>query len=144
MTAQIFLTAMILPLAAFAASNTAICGSGTLIDVQVDTQIIQRGWTEHSEEKVKKNGKTEYRSHSTPNTAEKTTYTVTVQLDDVLYTAQSEGMIFGLGFKPTEFVINDPVQGCVRGKTLALARPDGKEYHAGHDAPEGYASTTSV
>ena len=34
------------------------------------------------------------------------------------------------GFKPTTFVVNDPIQACIRSNTLALARPDGKEYKA--------------
>jgi hypothetical protein len=50
-------------------------------------------------------------------------------LDDLTYTAQSEH-IFGFGFKPTSLVINDPIGACVRGSTLALERPDGKEYRA--------------
>ena len=64
-----------------------------------------------------------------PTLQKRTTYTVTIVLDDLTYTAQSE-LIFGFGFKPTSLVINDPIGVCVRGSTLALERPNGKEYRA--------------
>ena len=54
---------------------------------------------------------------------------MTIVLDDLTYTAQSE-QILGFGFKPTSLVVNDPIGACVRGSTLALERPDGKEYRA--------------
>ena len=71
----------------------------------------------------------EYESYSAPNLQKQTTYTVTIVLDDLTYIAQSE-LIFGFGFKPTSLVVNDPIGACVRGSTLALERPDHKEYRA--------------
>jgi hypothetical protein len=128
-TYLLYLATMLLPLAAIAAPNAASCSTGKLLDVQVDTEMIQVGTTERGEDRQRKNGKREYNTYSTSITQEKTTYTVTVEIDDMVYTAQSQG-IFGFGFKPTAFVIKDPIQGCVQGNTLALRRPDGKQYKA--------------
>ena len=130
MAASIYFATMLLPpVVAIAAPKNGVCGVGTLIDVQAHVDVIQTGTIEHGRETVKKNGKKEYNSYSTSNLQKQTTYTVTIALDDLNYTAQSE-QIFGFGFKPTSLVINDPIGACVRGNTLALERPDGKEYRA--------------
>jgi len=109
-------------------AQTPACNSGRLLDVQVSTRLIDGGTTERVEEKMKKSGR-EYHSYSMPLTQEQTVYTVTVELSDLVYTAQSQP-VFGMGFKPTAFIVNDPIRGCIRGNTLALIRPDGKEYKA--------------
>jgi hypothetical protein len=127
MAALIYLAAMLLSTKAIAAPGNGVCSTGTLIDVQVHVEVIEAGTMEHGQESVKKNGKKEYSSYSTSNLQKQTTYTVTVGLDDLIYTAESKE-IFGFGFKPTSLVVNDPVRACVRGNTLALERPDGKEY----------------
>ncbi len=112
-----------------AAPKDGACGIGTLIDVQSHVEVIQDGTIEHSRETVRKNGRREYDSYSLPNVRKLTTYTVTIMLGELTYTAQSEPRI-GFGFKPTSLVINDPIGACVRGSTLVLERPDGKEYRA--------------
>jgi hypothetical protein len=127
MTASLFLATALLPMAAIGAPASGVCSTGAFLDVQVSDTMIQIGTTEHAQQSVKKNGKKEYNSYSTTNLQKQTIYTVTVRLDDVVYTAQAES-IFGFGFKPTLFIVNDSIKGCVRGNTLALARPDGKEY----------------
>jgi hypothetical protein len=41
----------------------------------------------------------------------------------------------------------DDFRGLRRDRIVAhheIRRPDGKDYHAGHDAPEGYASTATA
>jgi hypothetical protein len=129
MAAPIYLATMLLPVGAIGAPGNGVCGTGTLIDVQVHVEMIQAGTMEHGQERAKKNGKKEYDSYSTNYLRKQITYTVTARFDDMVYTAQSES-IFGFGFKPTSFVVNDPIQGCVRDNTIALARPDGKEYKA--------------
>jgi hypothetical protein len=129
MAASIYFATMLLPVVAIAAPKDGLCGIGTLIDVQAHVEVIQAGTIEHGRETVKKNGRKEYDSYSTSNLQKQTTYTVTIVLDDLTYTAQSE-LIFGFGFKPTSLVVNDPIGVCVRGSTLALERPDGKEYRA--------------
>ena len=127
MAASIYFATMVLPVAAIAAPKDGVCGVGTLIDVQTNVEVIQGGTIEHGRETVKKNGRREYDSYSAPNMQKQTTYTVMIVVDDLTYTAQSE-LIFGFGFKPTSLVVNDPIGVCVRGSTLALERPDGKEY----------------
>ena len=129
MAAPIYLATMLLPVVAIAAPKSGVCGTGTLVDVQAHVEVIQVGTFEQSRETVKKNGRRGYDSYSTPNLQKQTTYTVTIVLDDLTYTAQSE-QILGFGFKPTSLVVNDPIGACVRGSTLALERPDGKEYRA--------------
>ena len=124
-----FATMLFLPVVSIAAPKNGVCGTGTLLDVQAHVEVIQAGTIEHGQETVKKNGKKEYNSYSTSNLQKQTTYTVTIALDDLNYTAQSE-LILGFGFKPTSLVINDPINACIRGNTLALERPDGKEYRA--------------
>src|SRR5262249_26897709 len=124
-TATLYLATVLLPMAAFGDPNAGHCAAGTLLDVQVATEMIPIGTAENAEQREKKNGRREYHSYSTTITQEQKTYTVTVQLDDLVYTAQAVG-ILGFGFKPTAFVVNDPVRACVRGNVLALARPDGK------------------
>ena len=129
MAAPIYFATMLLPVVTIAAPRNGACGIGTLIDVQAHVEVIQAGTIEHGRETVKKNGRREYDSYSVPNRQKQTTYTVTIVLDDLTYTAQSE-LIFGFGFKPTSLVVNDPIGVCVRGSTLALERSDGKEYRA--------------
>ena len=128
-TASIYFATMLLPVVAIAAPKDGVCGIGTLLDVQAHVEVIQAGTIEHGRETVKKNGRREYDSYSAPNLQKQTTYTVTIGLDDLTYIAQSE-LIFGFGFKPTSLVVNDSIGVCVRGSTLALERPDGKEYRA--------------
>ena len=129
MAASIYFATMLLPVVAIAAPKDGVCGIGTLIDVQAHVEVIQAGTIEHGREIVKNNGRREYNSYSAPNLQKQTSYTVTIVLDDLTYTAQSE-LIFGFGFKPTSLVVNDPIGVCVRGSTLAIVRPDGKEYRA--------------
>jgi hypothetical protein len=129
MAAPIYFATMLLPVGAIAAPKNGVCGTGTLIDVQAHVEVIQTGTIEHGREIVKKNGRKEYDSYSTSSLQKQTTYTVTIVLDDLTYTAQSQ-QILSFGFKPTSLVVNDPIGACVRGSTLALERPDGKEYRA--------------
>ncbi|MCU1233693.1 MAG: hypothetical protein JWP63_1660 [Candidatus Solibacter sp.] len=128
-TASIYFATMLLPVVAIAAPKDGVCGIGRLIDVQTHVEVIQAGTIEHGRETIKKNGRKEYDSYSTSNLQKQTIYTVTIVLDDLTYTAQSE-QILGFGFKPTSLIVNDPIGACVRGSTLALDRPDGKEYRA--------------
>ena len=113
---------------AIAVGQSGNCNTGKFLDVQINTRLIDAGSAEHGEERARKSGR-EYNGYSTPLTQQQTIYTVTVQFDDMIYTAQSQS-IFGLGFKPTTFIVNDPIHGCVRGNTLALTRQDGKEFKA--------------
>jgi hypothetical protein len=124
----IFLAATLASASAIAAAQAGECNTGRLRDVQVNTGLIDAGTAEHGEERTRKSGR-EYYGYSTPLTQQQTIYTVTVQFDDMIYTAQSQS-IFGFGFKPTSFIVNDPIHGCVRGNTLALTRQDGKEFKA--------------
>jgi len=125
----LYLASMLLPIAALGAPEKGLCTTGTLLDVQMNTGIIQAGTSEHGQQRIKKNGRKEYDSYSTNYQRKQITYTVTVRLDDLVYTAES-ATIFGFGFKPTSFVVNDPIRACLQGNTLALSRPDGKEYKA--------------
>ena len=122
------LAAVMGSLSAAGLAQTASCNGGKLLDVQISKRVIDAGTTERVEERSKKNGK-DYHGYSMPVTQEQTIYTVTVQLSDLLYTAQSQS-VFGWGFKPTAFIVNDPIHGCIQGNTLVLTRPDGKEYKA--------------
>lgn len=116
----------VLPSLAFSASNARNCRTGKLLDVQESKTMVPTNSVQRVEKKDKKNGKTEYNSYSTPGMEERTTYTVTVAFDDMTYTGQSN--YIGFGFKPTVFIVNDPVQACVEGKKLVIIRPDGKDY----------------
>jgi len=124
----IYLAAALIAASPMAIAQSGSCTTGRVLDVQVNTRLIDAGTVERGEEKAKKNGR-QYNGYSTPINQEQTIYTVTVRFGDMIYTAQSQS-IFGFGFKPTSFVVNDPIQGCVRGNTLALARQDGKEFKA--------------
>jgi hypothetical protein len=110
------------------AEGNRTCRTGKLVNVQESKTLVPTGTTQHVEEKDKKKGKKEYNSYSTSGVDERTTYTVSVALDDMTYTGQSNYL--GFGFRPTSFVVNDPVQACVDGKKLILIRPDGKEYRS--------------
>lgn len=117
---------VVLSSSAFCANSVRNCRTAKLLDVQQSKSMVPTNSTQHVEEKDKKNGKKEYNSYSTPDTEERTTYTVTVAFDDMTYTGQSN--YIGFGFKPTVLVVNDPVQACVDGKKLVIIRPDGKDY----------------
>jgi hypothetical protein len=124
LTKAFYLAATLVSASAVGAAQTGTCNTGRLVDVQVNTRVIDGGTAEHG----RRNGR-EYEGYSTPLTQQQTIYTVTVQFEDMVYTAQSQS-VFGLGFKPTAFIVNDPIHGCVRGNTLALTRQDGKEFKA--------------
>jgi hypothetical protein len=111
---------------AFCVNDARNCRDGKLLDVQQSKVMVPTTSTEHVEKKNKKNGKTEYDTFSTPGMEERTTFTVTVALGDMTYTGESN--YIGFGFKPTVFVVNDPVRACVDSKKLVLIRPDGKDY----------------
>jgi hypothetical protein len=110
------------------AASDRTCRTAKFVNVQESKTLVPSATTQHVEEKDKKNGKKEYNSYSTPGVEERTTYTVSVALDDMIYTGQSNYM--GFGFRPTSFVVNDPVQACIDGKKLVIMRPDGKEYRS--------------
>jgi hypothetical protein len=111
---------------AFCVNEARNCRTGKLLDVQQSKSMVPTTSTEHVEKKNKKNGKTEYDTFSTPGMEERTTFTVTVALGDMTYTGESN--YIGFGFKPTVFIVNDPVRACVDGKKLVIIRPDGKDY----------------
>jgi hypothetical protein len=129
MSVSFFLATLLFTKAAAGAPNNGQCCTETLLDVQVNVEMIQTGTTEHGRESVKKNGHKVYDGYSTNNLYRQTIYTVTVQLGDVVYTAQSESFL-GFGFRPTSFIIHDPITACVHGNALSLERPDGKQYKA--------------
>jgi hypothetical protein len=129
LTVIFFLAIALAPIALTSAQPVGSCSAGKLLDVQMETILVNAGTAEQSDAKTKRGGHITYSTYLVPLTQQRTIYTVTVRLDDIVYTAQSES-VFGLGFKPTSFVINDPIQGCLRGTTLALTCLDGKEYKA--------------
>lgn len=81
------------------------------------------------ERRLRKPGEREAQVCTTPGERLRKTYRVTVLLNDLVYTRESPGDEFW-HFNPTRFVLNDPIEACVREDRLMLKRPDGKEYRS--------------
>ena len=143
-------TVLLLSTGLVSAENRA-CHTGILLDVQVSRENVHLGGqTTTIEEHTKKNGDKEYSGYTSSNDTTTTIYTVTVKSGGMIYTARSGAWLFG--FKPTSFVVNDPVEVCIESKKLILMRPDGKEYKSTivraerettSPLPDGKVQTTS-
>jgi hypothetical protein len=116
--------------AAPAQSAATHCGMATLRDVEVLVQTISQGTvTSVRERRSRKPGEREAQVYTTPGERQSKKYLVTVLLNDLVYTGESPGDEFW-HFNPTRFVINDPIDACVREDRLILKRPDGKDYRS--------------
>jgi hypothetical protein len=111
---------LLAPASAFAAKAQPSCSTGTLLDVQMNTEQV--GTTSVGSTRGARNPMTVW----SPTTRKHTSYQVTVALDGMIYTGEANGDLFN--YKPTNMVVHDPVQACVDGKKLILTRPDGKQY----------------
>jgi len=115
------------PLAA-GAQQTHTCGTGTLRNTEAITETFATPTQSRVTTKRDKDGERKVLIDSTPREARKKKYVVEVQLEDVVYTAESAGNFWN--YDPTRLVINDPVGVCVVDKQIILKRPDGKDYKA--------------
>lgn len=116
--------------AAPAQSAATHCGMATLRDVEVLVQTVSQGTvTSVRERRLRKPGEREVQVYTTPGERQSKKYLVTVLLNDLVYTGESPGDEFW-HFNPTRFVINDPIEACVREDRLILKRPDGKDYRS--------------
>lgn len=116
--------------AAPAHSAATHCGMATLRDVEVLVQTVSQGTvTSVRERRPRKPGEREAQAYTTPGERQSKKYLVTVLLNDLVYIGESPGDEFW-HFNPTRFVINDPIDACVREDRLILKRPDGKEYRS--------------
>ena len=104
------------------------CGTGTLRDVDAVIQTFPAERHTHVVTKTNKRGQREMDVDTSSGERHEKTYTVTVQLEDMSYTAQSSGNFWN--FDPTRLVINDPIGLCVDRNQIVLRRPDGKDYKA--------------
>ena len=104
------------------------CGTGTLRDVDAVVEIFPVEKHTHVVTKINKRGQREVDVNTSSGERHERTYTVTVQLEDMSYTAQSSGNFWN--FDPTRLVINDPIGLCVDRNQIILRRPDGKDYKA--------------
>ena len=105
------------------------CHVGTLLAMDSRTELVPVTSSTHVEEKVKKD-KTVYTGTTTPDEQKKTIYTIRVALDGFVYTADSSPVFGVFSYKPTDLVVGDPVEACVKDKDLVVTRPDGKDFKA--------------
>jgi hypothetical protein len=108
-----------------AAQTTYVCGMGTVLDVQfvaghVISVIVRTKRPEYGGP-----GLFEIMTQDKPDP----TYFVTVNLRDVLYTAQSSATA-AWNLDPTQFRADQAVSVCVNDTTMILDRLDGKDYRA--------------
>ena len=96
------------------------------VDAVIETFPAERHT--HVVTKTNKRGQREVDVDTSSGERHEKTYTVTVQLEDMSYTAQSSGNFWN--FDPTRLVINDPIGLCVDRNQIILRRPDGKDYKA--------------
>ena len=89
--------------------------------IPVETVIITKT-------KRNKRGHREERTYVSPGSRESKSYLVTIQLDDMRYTAESSGNFWD--FNPTRLVVNDQIGVCIDKNKLVVKRPDGKNYKA--------------
>jgi hypothetical protein len=104
------------------------CGTGTLRDVDAVIETVPVEKHTHVVTKTNKRGEREVHAETSSGERHEKTYTVTVQLEDMIYTAQSSGNFWN--FDPTRLVINDPIGLCADRSQIILRRPDGKDYKA--------------
>jgi hypothetical protein len=104
------------------------CGTGTLRDVDAVIETFPAERHTRVVTKINKRGERETHADTSSGERHEKMYTVTVQLEDMSYTAQSSGNFWN--FDPTRLVINDPIGLCVDRNQIILRRPDGKDYKA--------------
>lgn len=112
-----------------ASAQAATCGTATLDDVQVITELVPTPTVTTARMRPENRGVHEWFGYTTPNRRLSKRYLVTVRLNDVVYTGESSGDGFW-NFNPTTLVINDSFHACASKDRLRLTRPDGKEYSA--------------
>jgi len=122
------LGAVLLSASLAGAAVPGTCGSGKLRDVEVVTETFPPQSHTRVVTKINKRGEREASADTSLFERHETTYVVTVELEDMRYTAQSAGNFWN--FNPTRLVINDPIGICVEGNRIILRRPDGKDYKA--------------
>jgi len=110
------------------AETPSTCGTGTLRDVDVVIETVPAETHTHVVTRTNKRGEKEIYADTSSGERHEKTYTVTVALEDMSYTAQSSGDFWN--FDPTRLVINDPIGVCVDRNHVILRRPDGKNYKA--------------
>lgn len=113
-----------------AAAQASVCGTATLLDVEVVMSRIPQPTITFVQTRRKGHGKSGDRAvqvYTTPSERQNKTYVVTVRLNDFTYVAQSPGSDFW-NFNPTRLVVNDAIDACVSNGHLRLRRPDGKDY----------------
>jgi len=102
------------------------CRSGTLLDLKTRIQTLPAMTNQHYEEK-EKNGKKVTDGYTYSPDRNQTIYVLTVELDDMTYTAETPQNLF-FGYNPTDLVVNDPIGVCIDKNKLILIRPNSKEY----------------
>jgi hypothetical protein len=109
------------------AANKRECSSAVLKDLQKNTQSVGTVSVGTAKERTKSNGNREWTVINPPATRQHTTYELTVEFPDRTYVGEADGDWF-FTYKPTQLVVNDPVEACIEGKKLIVKRPDGKDY----------------
>ena len=108
------------------AAGARTCGTGKLLDVETSTETIGTPQVGRAQERRKPNGDREWITVSPSATRQKTIYRVTVALGEMIYTAESNGDLWG--YNPAKLVVNDPIDVCAEGRRLIITRSDGKQY----------------
>jgi len=104
------------------AQATSACQTGKLLDVKENTEYVptvQFG-------RVHRNGDKDWTTVELPSARKQTTYTVTIALDGIIYTARSSGDFWG--YNPSKMIIGTELEACVEANKLVITRPDGKQY----------------
>ncbi len=123
------LTAALLWAAPAAAETSYACGSATLLDVELVSEVIPTEHVRVVRGRRDRHGRRDTWTERTTGVREKKNYLVTVQLDDVQYVGESSADA-PWDFNPMRLVINDTIDVCVERNRLVLTRPDGKHYRA--------------
>lgn len=98
------------------------CHTGKLLDMRETSEYIptvQVG-------RVHRNGSKDWTTVEMPSTRKQTTYTVTVALDGIIYTARSTGDFWA--YNPSKMIVGAELEACVEANKLVITRPDGKQY----------------
>jgi len=122
------LAAVLLPPSLTSAEVLYTCGTGILRDVEAVIETVPAEKHTRVVTKINKRGEREVYADTSSGERRETTYMVTVELEDMRYTARSSGNFWN--FDPTRLVINDPIGVCVEKNQIILRRPDGKDYKA--------------
>lgn len=116
------LGAAILLAPASLAKTPSACQMGRLLDVQANTELVPTIRVG----RVHRNSNKDWTTVAPAPMRKETTYTIRVELGDMMYIARSSSDFFS--YNPSKLIVNSEIEACLDSDRLVIMRPDGKQY----------------